>query len=195
MSHLGRRSFIMGAMAMTAIPTAMAGQPRLWIDRLETPGTSRLGTNWAAVTDGVMGGVSQMRMSVETLDGVRCYRMLGRVSTENRGGFIQMALPLTANRSDLDGSAYRGVRLRVRGNGEAYAVHMRTAKNWLPWDYFSAEFNATPEWRSVELPFDQFQRSRGTGALDQRRLQRIAIVGIGRNFEANVCMSELELYR
>ena len=46
------------------------------------------------ITDQVMGGVSTGNFRVDVVDGVKCYRMTGDVSTKNNGGFIQIRTKL-----------------------------------------------------------------------------------------------------
>ena len=48
--------------------------------------------------------------------------MTGRVSTENKGGFIQIRMELPTPPS----AESAGVRLVVRGNEQRYFVHLRT---------------------------------------------------------------------
>lgn len=51
-------------------------------------------TGWRFFTDAVMGGVSTGQMVLAQEAGQTHARMTGRVSTANRGGFIQMRLDL-----------------------------------------------------------------------------------------------------
>jgi hypothetical protein len=51
-------------------------------------------TRWRFFTDQVMGGVSTGGIAFAQEDGASFARMTGRVSTANRGGFIQMRLDL-----------------------------------------------------------------------------------------------------
>jgi hypothetical protein len=51
-------------------------------------------TRWRFFTDQVMGGVSTGVIAFAQEDGTSFARMTGRVSTANRGGFIQMRLDL-----------------------------------------------------------------------------------------------------
>lgn len=191
-----RRAVLSGMACLLASPGLAMEADRPWIiDALREPGVSELGTRWSGVTDGVMGGVSRLEVELAQIDNEVCYRMTGQVRTENNGGFIQMALPLADGWGALDLSDYAGVRLRVRGNGEAYAVHLRTTANRVPWDYYRAEFETEETWRDIELRFEDFSRSRGRGALDRSSIQRLAVVGAGRDFAADVSISRVELFR
>ena len=158
-------------------------------------GTSAMGTEWRLFTDRVMGGVSDATSVLETIEGRRCLRLRGRVSLKNNGGFIQVALPLAQRGRPFDASEFKGVRVWVLGNGKNYHIHLRTAQTRLPWQYFSAAFDAASAWRPVDLPFDKFGPENLQAKLDPRGLERIAIVAIGEEFEADIAVSRLEFYR
>lgn len=197
-SDLTRRSLLTGATAAMLLgPTAAYADPMeetYWLDRLQTPGRSELDTAWQPVTDRVMGGRSDITATVETLADSLCYRMRGTVSTANNGGFVQLALPLTTQRgAPLNASDRTGIRLRALGNGETYAIHLRTSQNRAPWDYFTAEFTPGAEWEWIDLPFTSFVSSRGSRTLDSAALVRLAVVGIGRDFSADLAVSALGL--
>jgi hypothetical protein len=113
----------------------MPQRPALLIDDFSNPDRmSALGTFWRGFTDQVMGGVSTATSRMETIEGRRALRLVGDVSLENNGGFVQVALPLTGSGAPLDVSTYRGIRLTVRGNGETYHIHLRTTGTALPDD-------------------------------------------------------------
>jgi hypothetical protein len=158
-------------------------------------GVSRIGTRWRVVTDQVMGGVSRARMVPHTHDRRSCLRLVGDVSLENNGGFVQMALDLEVGGGALDASGYTGLRLAVAGNSERYAVHLKTEDVRLPWQSYRAEFPAVPEWRAVDLPFAEFEPHRIGAPLDVARLRRLGIVAIGKAYHADLCLARLALYR
>ncbi|MBN2430242.1 MAG: CIA30 family protein [Acidobacteria bacterium] len=155
-------------------------------------GMSLLGTRWVGFTDQVMGGVSSARYGVMEEEGRRFLRLQGRVSLENNGGFVQVALSLVNDGRVFDASAYTGIRLRVRGNGEGYYIHLRTRDCLLPWQYYAAPFTAGLEWRDVVIPFNAFTAASLRRGLDTSALTRIAVVGAKREFEADVAMARLE---
>jgi hypothetical protein len=148
---------------------------------------------WRLVTDGVMGGVSRGEMRRATPDGQPCVGLRGQVSTENNGGFLQIALDV--DKGSLAAADYDGIRLQVMGNGERYNVHLRTADLWLPWQSYRASFETTSQWQEVRLPFAAFEPYKTGAGLDVGRLRRIGIVAIGRDFAADVCVREAALYR
>jgi len=171
----------------------MSGSSVLLIDDFTREGgLSPLGTRWIGFTDQVMGGVSSARYGVMEEDSRRFLRLQGRVSLENNGGFVQVALSLVNDSRAFDASAFDGIRLRVRGNGEGYYIHLRTRDCLLPWQYYAAPFSAGAEWRDVVIPFSAFQPAALRRGLDASSLTRIAVVGAKRQFEADVSVARLE---
>lgn len=154
-----------------------------------------IGTRWRLVTDRVMGGVSDADLQYgkdERFDHV-CLK--GNVSLENNGGFIQIALALDPSGGSFDASGYRGIRLWVKGNKRDYYVHLRTKETLLPWQYYSASFEAPAEWAKVELDFDEFKPQSLGGKLNVGGLSRIAVVAAKQAFEAEVCVARIEFYK
>jgi hypothetical protein len=85
---------------------------------------SNLGIEWRLVTDQVMGGISSGKLTLDIYRGRDCLRMQGDVSTENNGGFVQIALSLSDN-DNFDASAFAGIVMEVAGNNEDYNIHFR----------------------------------------------------------------------
>lgn len=140
---------------------------------------------WSYLADTVMGGVSDGQARIE--DGA--LRLTGRVSTENRGGFIQA-------RTDLPDGLPAGtaaLRLRVRGNGERYFVHLRTTRTRLPWQFYQAGFETGPDWAEVVLPLSGFTASGRmmAGAVRPEEVRSIGIAAYGRDHAADVSVAAL----
>jgi hypothetical protein len=182
---------------MTGIQQTAAVESGLIDDFSDPQGLSRLGTPWRAVTDQVMGGRSEGSIVIEQVDGRQALCLRGEVSLANNGGFVQALLDLTPPRggSDaFDASVFSGVRLVVRGNREVYNVHLKTTSTHLPWQSYRASFVADPEWREVRIPFEGFEPHRLVQRLDPRRLTKLGILGIGRAFDARVCVAAVGFY-
>jgi adhesin HecA-like repeat protein len=156
---------------------------------------SKLGTQWRAVSDRVMGGVSQASLAYVVVDGNSGLRLTGDVRLDNNGGFIQAALDLAPPGQRLDASGYTGMRLVVRGNSQQYSVHLRTPDAVRPWQSYRAHFNASPAWEEIDLPFDAFVPYRLEPALDTKNLTRMGLVAIGREFSADLVIARVSLYR
>ena len=149
-------------------------------------------TRWRFFTDQVMGGISTGGVTFSQQDGLAFARMSGRVSTANRGGFIQMRLDLAS--PPPEGTA--GVRLIVRGNAQRYFVHLRTNGTVLPWQYYQAGFDVSEDWSEVRLPLEAFTAS---GALlqnlpDAESLTSVAVVAYGRDHDARIDVREVGFF-
>lgn len=178
-----------------ALMVSSSAADSLLLDDFAVAGeSSRLGTPWRLVTDGVMGGVSTAEMSFGQVDGRRALCLRGDVRLENNGGFVQAALDL-APEGNFDASPYTGIRILVRGNGEAYNLHLKTSDLRRPWQSYRSRFHTTHEWREMKLPFSRFKPHRVDAPLDTRRLRSLGLVAIGRAFSAKLCVAEVGLYR
>ena len=155
---------------------------------------SKLATRWRAVSDQVMGGLSETSISHVIVDGHPCMRMTGDVRLENNGGFIQASLDLAPSGQTFDASNFTGVRLVVRGNDEQYSVHLRTSDNVRPWQSYRTHFTAARNWETIQLPFKKFFPHRLDTPLATARLLRAGLVAIGRPFQADLAVSELAFY-
>lgn len=101
---------------------------------------------WRIVNDGVMGGISQSRVT-ETPDGLR---FAGTLSLENNGGFA------SARRSigqQVNGLA--SIVMRVRGDGRRYQLRLRQDNNWdgVAW---RQEFDTSDQWQHVTFDVNDF---------------------------------------
>ena len=158
---------------------------------------SKLDTSWEGFTDRVMGGRSDMSAgTVRNVDDSYLW-MRGKVSLENNGGFIQVRLMLSNSRKMFDGSQYSGVRVRVKGSGEGYYLHLRTSNTLFPWKYYSAPLPVSSDWVEVDIPWSTF-----TGGdygrlpdLKTERLKSIAVVAAKDEFDADIQVSEIGLYK
>lgn len=138
---------------------------------------------WRYAADTVMGGVSEGRAWV---DG-DVLRLTGTVSTANNGGFIQV-------RTDLpNGLATDEIRLRVRGNGERYFVHLRSVHSTRPWLSYRAGFETSDTWRDITLPLSAFASSRDTlpPQILAQDVRSLGFVAYGRDHEADLSVSHL----
>ena len=162
---------------------------------LTFPFTADSGKYWQYVSDRVMGGVSDGKVTLEQ-DGQMFYaRLTGNVSTRNNGGFIQLRSGVSFENSEKDGKTLQGVRLNVRGNGETYEIHITTNDRVYRGDYYSATFKADSDWKMIDLPFNKFKRKRSNNAkLDAKNITRFGIVAYGREYVSDVSVSTIEFY-
>lgn len=171
-----------------------ASAKELIIDNRSTGNTlSNMGSEWRLVTDGVMGGVSKGNMSLDKHQDKQCLRMTGQVSTENNGGFIQMALDLNDGNA-FDASRFEGLELLVAGNNEVYNLHYRTSGLWMPWQSYRASFKVTPEWGIIKIPFNIMTRYKTSKKFKPKNIKRFGLVAIGKEFTADLCVASVRFY-
>jgi len=151
-------------------------------------------THWDLVEDGVMGGVSTGHAEWSQHRNKSCLRLSGNVSTRNNGGFIQVRRDINQALASI-ATEYTGIELVVAGNNEVYNLHLKQNGLFFPWQSFRATFTATQEWQSIRLPFNQFEGYKTSSSLKPAKLNQLALVAIGRDFEADVCLASIRLYR
>jgi len=147
---------------------------------------------WIYFSDNVMGGISEGKSEYVTVPSGKAIRLYGNVSTENNGGFIQVRMPYSIGRVDK----YEGIKIKMKGNGEEYYLHIRNKSSRLPWQYYQASFKSDTVWREVKIPFKQFKKSSNfmKSAFDHNTIKTIAIVAYGKDYTADITVSVLELY-
>lgn len=103
---------------------------------------------WGAVDDVVMGGVSES--SIQLVENTALFS--GNVSTANSGGFVSVR---TKNfETPLNLTGYKGIELRVKGDGKRYKFFIRTDPKWDGVAY-SYSFDTEPNnWITVRIPFE-----------------------------------------
>ena len=145
--------------------------------------------DWDCFSDKVMGGVSEGSASVVSQEDRNFFRLEGDVSTENNGGFIQCRANVNLKTKGLN-----GIRIKVKGNGDEYYVHLRVPR-MLPWNYYSAKFYASEEWQTIDLPLSSFEDSRNPSKkFKSSKISTIGIVAYGKDFYAEVDLAQLEIY-
>jgi len=189
------RYLITTLLFISSIQTLMANQDIKFIDdRSSSDLHSQSGDEWALITDGVMGGISDGQLSIDNINNRSCLRMTADVKLENNGGFVQVALNLP-KLTVKNINKYTGLMLEVLGNNEQYNIHLRTHDTWLPWQSYRATFEASSEWNTLYIPFTEFQAYRINKVLNIDKLKRIGLVAIGRRFSADLCLGKIGLYK
>lgn len=150
-----------------------------------------LQTDWEFVADTVMGGVSSGGVTREDVAGRPAHRLQGRVSLDNNGGFVQIATDLEVS----DAAQWTGLRLTLSGNAEAYDIRLRTSELRRPWHSYRVERVVTEGWQHYDIPFAAFEAHRTDIALNLAAITRVGLVAIGREFDADIAVAGLALYR
>ncbi|MEO7387558.1 MAG: CIA30 family protein [Gammaproteobacteria bacterium] len=149
---------------------------------------------WRGFSDRVMGGVSDAELSKATVAGKRCIRLTGRVTRDNGGGFIQMALYLGSGSAPFDGSAYAGIEFLVYGNDEHYNVHVRIADCGFYDESYRPTVRVESRWQQLRIPWTGLTANGVSVPLNPARLQQIALLGWMREFTADISLAEAALY-
>jgi peptide methionine sulfoxide reductase msrA/msrB len=155
----------------------------------------KAGTGWEFISDRVMGGVSAGGIEFGMIDGRSCLHMVGSVSLENNGGFIQARTTLGPRGRDFDAYHYKGIRLHVKGNRQSYAIHLGTRDTRLPWQFYEASFSTDGTWQQIEIPFATFRPNGLRNPLNTKTLTTLAIVAKGRRFEADIHVDNIAFYK
>ncbi len=128
---------------------------------------------WMIVNDGVMGGISESRLSLNQ-QGFLVFE--GRVSLDYGGGFASVRSIL--NRLDAD--PYDGILIRFKGDGKRYQLRLRQGDGMDGVAYLRHFETKNGEWEEVFLPFHSFQASyRGRRLPDYPKLDTSSISQLG----------------
>lgn len=127
---------------------------------------------WYIVNDGVMGGISQSGMILNS-DGTATFR--GIVRLENNGGFASIRA-----RVGSVSEGYQGVVIRVKGDGNVYSVRFRTSNRFDGYAYQAKIKTEKDSWKEYKIPFSQFKPTfRGYTLNNKPALQSKEIAQIG----------------
>lgn len=149
------------------------------------------GSRWRGFTDRVMGGVSAASFEHTELAGRRCAHMTGRVTRDQGGGFVQLALYF---QPPADASAYSGIELLVHGNDERYNLHLRTPDCGWHSQSYRATFFAPARWTTLRLHWSAFAPNELSAPLDTARLTRLGLLGWMREFQADLAVGSVALF-
>lgn len=130
---------------------------------------------WETVSDTVMGGLSSSHVSI-TENETALFQ--GEVSLENYGGFTSMrTLPREFNLSE-----FKGLTVRVRGDGKDYRLRLRTDDSHEGIAYQAKFTTQAEQWLIVRIPFNEFMPAfhgkivTGASDLDVKHIKRIGIM-------------------
>ncbi len=119
---------------------------KLLID-CKSPGEEK---RWEVINDEVMGGLSESRLSM-TSDKTALFE--GEVSLENNGGFASVRTYI----GDLFLDGFKGLAVRVRGDGKRYRLRVRTVDTSEGFAYQTSFVTQADTWLTVHLPFSGFE--------------------------------------
>ena len=163
------------------------------LDQLKNPKFTNQSQPWNFITDQVMGGVSTGKFIVEKVEGILCYRMIGDISTQNNGGFIQIKAKLSP---EIKSEDYNGIYIKVYGNEKKYNLHLRSALTLAPWQYYSYTFDTTKNWNEIRAPFKKFKKSNfyQPKSILGQNINSVGLVAGFDDFKSDICLSEIGFY-
>ena len=104
---------------------------------------------WKTINDFVMGGVSESRFEYS---GASTAVFTGAVSLKNSGGFASVrSAPSLYNLRK-----YKGLKLRVRGDGKQYKINLRAEAAFDGVQYQAVFDSKRNEWIEISIPFRDF---------------------------------------
>lgn len=103
--------------------------------------------DWQVINDGVMGGLSSSRISLNE-EGYG--RFSGHVSLANNGGFASVRL---LTKTELDNNS-QYIVLHVKGDGKTYQFRLKGDKNQS--QSYVQEFETNGEWQTIKLELSKF---------------------------------------
>ena len=119
---------------------------KLLID-CNSPGEEK---RWEVINDAVMGGLSESRLNM-TSDKTALFE--GEVSLENNGGFASVRTDI----GDLFLDGFKGLAVRVRGDGKRYRLRVRTVDSSEGFAYQTSFVTQADTWLTLHLPFSVFE--------------------------------------
>ncbi len=146
---------------------------------------------WELVTDQVMGGESDGSFRFIEKNEEKFFRLNGKVSTKNNGGFIQFRSKVNLENTDI-----KGLKFKVRGTGDRYFVHIRTSFTFLPWQFYSAAFDTTKNWNEINIDFKNLDKSHifQPSEISVEHINSIGFVAYGKDFDAKLDIYDIEFY-
>jgi monofunctional biosynthetic peptidoglycan transglycosylase len=105
--------------------------------------------SWYTLNDNVMGGISNSSVVIDTES--HNLSFTGAVSLENNGGFVSTRSQWTG----YDLSAFDGIALRVRGDGNTYRFRIRTEETGSAIAYTGLFATEAGTWQEIYIPFSE----------------------------------------
>ena len=85
-------------------------------------------SDWQIVDDGVMGGLSKGKFDIS---GKQTLKFSGNLSLKNNGGFSS----IRSKRTTMDLSEFKGIKMRVKGDGEHTNLEWRVILVTAAWQF------------------------------------------------------------
>ncbi len=175
------------------MPTSSQG---LLIDDFSAPTqNSALGTQWTYSTGTAETNVADGKLEFTEQDGRTCLHLTGMVPAGGRGAYLAAQLPLDLQGRNFDAQGYSGIRLRVKGNGQTYALRLRTKDTRHSGQYYEVTFPTSDSWQDVSVLFRQFESASIRRVPDSAALRKVALVAAGKGQTADLYVDSIGFYR
>ena len=127
---------------------------------------------WSTVNDGVMGGVSDGRFTINDEKNMEFY---GTLSLENNGGFASVR----SRSTKVNLKAGDSVAFRVRGDGREYSVNLYVPRDTGRYSYRQDFKTKKDEWIEVSLPLDKFVATFHGRVFPDQKLDPSKVTSVG----------------
>ena len=127
---------------------------------------------WQTVNDGVMGGRSDGRF---TINAARKMEFFGTLSLANNGGFASVR----SRRKPLGLSYGDSIVIRARGDGRVYSLNLYTPNRQTAFSYRASFRTLANQWIEATIPIDQFVATSFGRVVPNRPLDPRQVNGIG----------------
>ena len=130
---------------------------------------------WYIVNDVVMGGLSKSDIVLNP-DSTATFK--GNVSLKNNGGFASVRTLVDA----MDQEDFKGVVVRVKGDGNLYSVRFLTDRNLDSYAYQAKIKTDKDNWKEFKIPFEDFKPTfrgyilKNKPALESKDIAQIGIL-------------------
>lgn len=167
----------------------------LLLDDAET-GTmnNKLGGAWQTYNDGYS-SVTFTPDSAPGYEGNYCRRMDWEIKAGSSGPYAGTVCSLNAAWSDVDMSAYSGLRFYAKGSGN-YQIIIAEEETRTENNHYTLPITLTSSWQLFELPFSGFTQTWGTPkAWDPAKLYAVGFTAAGSSgIHGTISFDNLEFY-
>lgn len=149
--------------------TSAANADERLLFSFEEPDASEV---WRTVNDGVMGGVSEGRATINQDQNLEFY---GTLSLENNGGFASVR----ASGDHLAMESEESILLRVRGDGREYNFNLYARRDLEGYSFRQSFQTVEDEWVEIALPVDRFIATWRGRVFPDVELDPAQVAGVG----------------
>ncbi len=154
-------------------------------DFSQTNHKSALGTQWVLPTE--KSSTGKVEFTKDANDTV--LHLTGPIETT-----LEARLSLNPKGRNFSAKTFEGLQLRVKGNGQSYAVRLRTKDTRYAKQYYEGKFQAESQWKDVQVPFARFTPVGTLLPLNPSGLRAVAVVAANEKAEADLYVDRIAFY-